>query len=221
MQGKVQHKGIIARTDNFSGWRKSVTVMTSLWSDGSRGPLAICIAEGFLKPQVIEEFNSRHRGTCYIFTSYGKTHFMSGESLIRYMKGVLTDAFALQRAKHSLSDSCRGLLLYDAWTGYHTFRDGLDLARLNWSKSVNVVLGDLQVGGWSANAQPCDQIHHLLRARFELVDCEDIDCSMNLRKRKRYDEHPVLASGQLKRPKADGAELPERTYRAWLSVPGA
>lgn len=38
------------------------------------------------------------------------------------------------------SDSIRGLLLTDGWTGFHSWSFGLDLAREAWSSSVNVSL---------------------------------------------------------------------------------
>ena len=41
-----------------------------------------------------------------------------------------------------------------------------------------------QAGGFSANGQPIDQCHHLLRAKFEEVDAEDVGYGMDLRKRE-------------------------------------
>ena len=40
-----------------------------------------------------------------------------------------------------------------------------------------------EAGGFSANGQPIDQVHHLLRARLELVDADDIACESDLHRR--------------------------------------
>lgn len=53
------------------------------------------------------------------------------------------------------------------------------------SKSANVLLPDLQAGGFSAHGQPVDQLHHILRARLDLVDSNDVDCPADLRDRAR------------------------------------
>ena len=195
--------------------------MTSTWSDGSRGPLGICIPENFIDADTVGRFNANHRGQCYVFSSQSPSHFMSAESMIRYLKGVVTDAIGLQRKKYKLAPSIRGLLLYDGWTGYHSFRDGLDLSRQSWADSNNFQLGDQQCGGWSANCQPCDQFHSLLRSRLELLDADGIGCTADMRQRQPYDEMAVTANGQLKRPKADSFTLMERTYHAWISMPGS
>lgn len=63
---------------------------------------------------------------------------MNGETFLVLLKDL--DAFAIQRRKHKLADSIRGLLLTDAWTGFHSWSSGLDLAREAWSSSVNVSL---------------------------------------------------------------------------------
>lgn len=44
----------------------------------------------------------------------------------------------------------------------------------------------LQAGGWSANAQPVDQVHNLLRARLDLCDSSDLGCQPDLRSRTRF-----------------------------------
>lgn len=43
----------------------------------------------------------------------------------------------------------------------------------------------LQPGGFSANAQPIDQVHHVLRARLDLCDASDLGCQADLRSRER------------------------------------
>lgn len=220
LPGKKQHGYMISRTDYFAGYRKSLTIVTSTWSDGSRGPLGICFPEQFIDADTVAEFNRKHRGRAFAFSSQQASHFMTGPTFVKMMHGMLTDATALQRKKHRLSHHIRGLLLLDAWTGFHSFRDGLDLARSNWACAMNMQLGDLQCGGWSANGQPCDQFHHLVRSRLEVLDCDDVGCVSDMRARKKFDEHPVAANGQVKRPRADSSTILERTVKAWETVPG-
>ena len=119
--GAKQHNGLIARNDQFSGHRLSVTVMTSSWSDGRRGPLGICFPKGMLKATKVEEWNEKHRGRAYLFSSEKRTHFMSGETWVLLQQKLFGDAFAMQRKVHKLSQSVEGLILADAWTGYHSF----------------------------------------------------------------------------------------------------
>ncbi|CAK9055725.1 unnamed protein product [Durusdinium trenchii] len=92
-----------------------------------------------------------------------------------------------------------------------------------------------EAGGFSANGQPVDQIHHLLRARLELTDADDVQCHADLRKRPRafdcnflqantgiqgYSDLPIGANGQPERPKAFNQDtLLERTLLAWQSMP--
>ena len=138
ISGKKEHGGLVARHDQFSGHRVSITAVTSSWSDGTAGPLGLCIPRGMMSDAEIQSFNSNHRGRCFIFSSERRTHYMNGETFLVLLKGL--DAYAIQRRKHKLADSIRGLLLTDGWTGFHSWSSGLDLAREAWSSSVNVSL---------------------------------------------------------------------------------
>lgn len=217
-QGAKQHGHKIARTDAFPTARLSITAVTSSWSDGSAGPLGLCVPQGMVKQDVMDSFNAAHRGHAFMFSSLHKGHFMNGATFITLMKGMLSDAFALQRQRYQLASSVKGLILCDAWTGFHCHRSGLDCSREAWAEANSVVLPDKQVGGWSANGQPVDQLHHLLRYRMDLVDCSDVGWSADLRQRPVFDAMPVRPNGQPARPKALNANLPERTLRAWQSV---
>lgn len=134
------------------------------------------------------------------------------------LKGLVGPAFELQRRRHNLSDGVEGLILADGWSGFHSYKSGLDLARNAWSLACRVRMADIQPGGFSANAQPVDQIHHLFRARLDLVDSADASCTANLRAREDYHELAVRPNGQLSRTKARNNTLPERTLHAWISM---
>ena len=56
-------------------------------------------------------------------------------------------------------------------------------------QSCAMQMGDsclFQAGGFSANGQPIDQVHHLLRSQLEVLDAEDVGYGMDLRLRPGY-----------------------------------
>lgn len=217
-QRKKQQNHLIARSDFFPGSRLSITCLTSTWSDGSCGPLGLCIPESCgMQQEAIERFNLDHQGIAYIFSSGSHTHFMNGESFVDLLHGLLGHAFHLQRKRYGLSTHDKGLILADAWAGFHG--KGTEASREAWSQQHAVFMPELQAGGFSANAQPVDQVHHLLRARLDYVDSDIVGCEADLSKRERYERMPIKANGQPERPKAFDETLPTRTLRAWLSVP--
>ena len=216
--GKKQHGHKIARTDWMNGARKSITILTTTWSDGSPGPLGICTPENFLRQDKINELNERFRGRAHVICSETKTHFMNSSTWVVLLKGLLTDAFALQRKRYGLPENTQGLLLCDGWTGFHAWRDGSDQSRHAWGLQNHVTMADPQSGGWSACAQPCDQVHHLLRARLDLVDASEAGCYADLRSRRRYDEMAVRPSGQPMHQKIDTVTLIDRSVHAWESM---
>ena len=55
------------------------------------------------------------------------------------------------------------LLLCDAFSGHHAFRQGEDLVRSQWAEEARCILPARQQGGWSAKGQPCDAWHFQLR----------------------------------------------------------
>ncbi|CAK8989314.1 Uncharacterized protein (Fragment), partial [Durusdinium trenchii] len=194
--GEKQEGHVISRSDYVPDARKSITVVTSSWSDGTAGPLGLCFPDGSLRQEDVDTFNKTHEGVAMIFASQTSSHFMTAETFMVYLHGLLTPALSLQRKKLGVASSTMALLLCDAWTGFHACKNGLDAA-----------------GGFSANAQPVDQLHHLLRARMEVVDAEEISC-------ESYDTLPIGTSGQPVRNKVyTRTSLAERTLRAWLSVP--
>ncbi|CAK8993087.1 unnamed protein product [Durusdinium trenchii] len=158
---------------------------------------------------------------------------MTGETFIILLHGLISPALALQRIKLGLPHDKKALLLCDAWSGFHTFKGGLDAIRAAWSEQAHCVLpiycvclrarfalSTHEAGGFSANGQPIDQVHHLLRARLELVDADDIACESDLHRRPRYDALPIAPSGQPARPNSfNHHTLLLRTLRAWESVP--
>lgn len=62
---------------NVGRSRKSITVITSSWSDGSSGPLGFCLPTSLLPHKVVETFNKNHKGISYAFPSGTKSHFMT------------------------------------------------------------------------------------------------------------------------------------------------
>ena len=45
----------MARHDQFSGHRVSITPVTSSWSDGTAGPLGLCIPRAMMSDAEVEE----------------------------------------------------------------------------------------------------------------------------------------------------------------------
>ena len=103
------------------------------WSDRTSGPLAICVPFGMYKPKMVVDFNRRFFGRAFMFSSENKSHFMCSETFLLMLKEMLSEAFERQRQKHGLATFVSGLLLYDAWTGFHSWRQGRDAVRQEWS----------------------------------------------------------------------------------------
>ena len=135
---------MISRSDNFPSARQSLTAVTSTWSDGTGGPLGLCYPTGVYKQEDVDSFNREFRGSCFLFESETKSHFMTGNTFQTLMHGLLTPAFALKRQQLGLTKKNRALLLADAWSGFHSFKTGLQTAREGWSASCNVKLPSLQ-----------------------------------------------------------------------------
>lgn len=59
--------------------------------------------------------------------------------------------------------------------------------RMNqWLFLSSQKLPTLQAGGFSANAQPIDQVHHLLRSRLDHADAADLGCAADVRARESF-----------------------------------
>eukprot|EP00435_Cladocopium_sp_Y103_P023101 s4195_g5.t1 len=208
--------------------RQSLTCLTSTWSDGTAGPLGICVPESFMTEDAIQAFNQQWPGQSYIFSSQSKSHFMNGQSLMDVLHNLIGAAFKKQRAKWKLSDDDKGLLLADGWTGFHG--QDTETSRQAWSQQHGVFLPEVQPGGFSANAQPVDQVHHLLRSRLELTDSDSVGCNADMAQRASalvafcffldfgfagYSDMAIRPNGQPQRPKAHNETLPLRTVQAW------
>ena len=94
---------------------------------------------------------------------------MNAQTFVVLLTELYKGAFSLQRAKLSLSQDHKGLLLADAWSGNQAGDQGLALVRKAWSIENNVLLPLKMPGGWSARGQPVDQIHHLFRLGVQLI----------------------------------------------------
>ena len=77
------------RYDPVQGQRGGYTVVTSVWADGTRGPMFINVVAGKYNQEKINEFNARHIGRCYINVSEVDTHFMTAESTLVIVRAPL------------------------------------------------------------------------------------------------------------------------------------
>ncbi|CAL1147608.1 unnamed protein product [Cladocopium goreaui] len=184
--------------------------------------------------QQMEDFNRRHHGLCFIFRSNSTSHFMNAEAFLTLLHGLITPGLAVHRRRLGLPPTAKALLLVDAWTGFHAFKHGEDCARSAWAVQACCELPKQQAcfttnerrifhmdaGGFSANGQPIDQVHHLLRSQLEVLDAEDVGYGMDLRLRPGYDQLAINPNGQPVRPSACNKQtLCERTLAAWQKVP--
>lgn len=144
-RGAKQHNHMISRSDHFSTARQSITAVTSTWSDGTAGPLGLCFAANAFAQKDVDRFNKEHEGEAFMFSSESHTHFMSGNTFQTLLHGLLTAGYAKKRHELGITKNARGLLLADAWSGFHSFKTGLDKAREAWSLTNNVALPELQV----------------------------------------------------------------------------
>ena len=73
--------------------RMAYTVVTSIWGDGTPGPIAIHFSQDAgITHAVMQELNTQFRGRMWVCSSNSDTHFMNAESTIRYLKFPLTYA---------------------------------------------------------------------------------------------------------------------------------
>lgn len=86
-----------------------------------------------------------------MFSSESTSHFMSGSTYQILLHGLVAPAYDLKRKQLNVDRAATGLLLADAWSGFHCFRSGLDKARAAWSESMNVKLPSLQAGSCKRN----------------------------------------------------------------------
>lgn len=165
--GGKQHGHLIARSDYVSDFRRSVTIVTSSFSSGHGGPLGVCVPDGFMTQEAIDTFNSQWTGVCWVFASQSQSHFMSGETFVSYLHGLVTPALARHRQRLGLPPDARALLLCDAWSGFHSHKTGLDAARLGWSQQACCDLPALQAHELScAKSETITRQHHKVNQRF-------------------------------------------------------
>ena len=129
-----------ARQDPVQGQRGGYTVVTSVWADGTRGPLFINVVAGKYTEELINQFNEQHTGRCYVNVSEVDTHFMTAESTLVMFENLYVDAFRLQRSKYKLTAETRGALQADDFSGNRAFTRGQATRRDKISKSCNVAL---------------------------------------------------------------------------------
>ena len=126
--------------------RKSITIMTSSWGDMTPGPIALHLPQGLVAESSVREFNCTYRGRALALYSEGNSHFMTGQTFNELLAELYPDAFRMQRARHKLDGSVRGMILADAWLGYHATSSGEDLARQAFTQQHNVEMPQRQPG---------------------------------------------------------------------------
>ena len=80
------------RLDPIKDQRKSITIVTSTWANGSPGPLAICAAEGMISEKIRTSLNNKYKGQLLIMSSGSDVHFMNGETNMEMRDSLLTRA---------------------------------------------------------------------------------------------------------------------------------
>ena len=71
-------------------------VMTSIWSDGTRGPLAFCIPESRMSQESMVAFNDRHVGRALVVSSGSSTHFTTADVVLHIFEQLYSPALSLQ-----------------------------------------------------------------------------------------------------------------------------
>ena len=108
------------RVDAIRNWRKSMTVITSTWGNGTRGPLAFCCPDGMISREFRESFNAANQGTFYIMCSGTPSHFTNSETNFELFEKLYTPAYKLQRAILGLTHADTGLIICDACPSVHS-----------------------------------------------------------------------------------------------------
>ncbi|CAK9022189.1 unnamed protein product [Durusdinium trenchii] len=181
------------------GSRRSLTAMTSTWSDGSRGPICFSCPEGSIDATTIRKFNDEHVGTAMIL--------MQGRSLEFHPRYGLSD------------EGAKACFLCDAWSGF--FQNPIPSlpCRDLFYKTHNIQPPRRMPGGWSAHGQPCDQFHATLRDRIRQADLRSVGMGGDLRQRAQYHEVDLRACGQLVRTADNWEGVVNLTLGAWESMP--
>ena len=106
--------------------------------------MGLCVPDGFVKQEVMDQWNAKHEGRAFMFQSQSTSHFMCSETWLVLLHGLIAPALALQRKKLGVASSTPALLLADGWTGFHSHKTGLDVAREAWSRQSHCYLPAVQ-----------------------------------------------------------------------------
>ena len=117
------------RLTSVIGGRKGVTVCTSSWANGDRGPLFISIAPGALSGKSAHVLR-KGKGEYLIWKNDSGSHFMTSETTVRMYCDLLTDCYDMRRSLYDLHNR-KGLLVADAFTGNFTKSSG-NLVDIQW-----------------------------------------------------------------------------------------
>ena len=96
------------------------------------------------------------------------------QDFVALYQDLFTDAFKLQRQKHALATTDRGLLLCNGFTGCHSASGGVTARRLRWSESQNVAL---------IHATGLPAVRHMteaIRTRWVLEKASQAQCQKQL-----------------------------------------
>ena len=117
------------RLDTILGFRKSLTMVTSTWSEDEPGPIAFCITSKLMKTSDISAFNAKHLGKAYIIEAPGDTHFMDASTTIELWRELYALAAQRRRKDLGLPPDSPVYLLADAFSGNHATSMGEDIRR--------------------------------------------------------------------------------------------
>ena len=90
-----------SRVDTATNGREACTVVTSTYSDGTRGPLCLCFAEGKVSQAMAEDYNTRYEGKVLIISSKTESHFMTAETTLELFERLYTPALRLTLSTRS------------------------------------------------------------------------------------------------------------------------
>ena len=132
------------------------TCTTSIWGDGTAGPLTVVFGEGQFSQKLIDDINARYEGQVYVMMSGRDSHFMDTDSTIRMWNKVIGPAIAKRRALLNLSKDDKACLIFDGFRGNDSDQ-GRERRQL-FEKEHNCATDQLEAHS-SAHMQPCDAVH--------------------------------------------------------------
>ena len=196
------------------------TVCTSLWGDGTPGPLIVVVGEYTLKDADVKELNEKHAGRLFVISSGRERHWMDATSTLRMWQDCLTFAFALKRKQLGVSKEVTGMILYDAFGGNHCKDPAHARRRFNWLQANNIVPMELEARS-TADMQPCDFANAHFR---KLTDCyEDVAFGFDLNPLKRQKLSTILQDDLqcAHRDIKNMCAVAEASLWAWMRLPKA